>query len=123
MAKIIRQGDGRYAIRTTGSDRIIHIETPQGIINVHLNLTDEVDFVIASSEIGFVKPNPEAFMHVLDVMGLDASEVLMVGDNAIDDGSAANLGIRSLVLPRTSGITHGLVLVLGVVAAAQTLRD
>ena len=41
MAKIIRQGDGRYAIRTTGSDRIIHIETPQGIINVHLNLTDE----------------------------------------------------------------------------------
>ena len=89
----------------------------------HLNLTDEVDVVIASSDIGVVKPNPQAFIHALDAMELDASEVLMVGDNAIDDGSAANLGIRSLVLPRTSGLTHGLVVVLGVVAAAQTLRD
>lgn len=87
-----------------------------------LDLTDEVDAVIASSDIGTVKPSPDAFLHALDALELQAHEVLMVGDNAIDDGSAANLGIRSLVLPRTSGPTHGLVLVLGVVAAAQTLR-
>lgn len=88
-----------------------------------LKLTDEVDVVIASSDIGAVKPSPEAFLHALDALGLEPHEVLMVGDNAIDDGSASNIGIRSLVLPRTSGPTHGLVVVLGVVAAAQTLRD
>ena len=87
----------------------------------HLELTDEVDAVIASSEIGVVKPNPEAFLHALDALGLNPHTVLMVGDNAMDDGSAANLGIRTLILPRTSGPVHGLAVVLGVVAAAQTL--
>jgi 2-haloalkanoic acid dehalogenase type II len=86
-----------------------------------LGLTDEVDAAITSSDIGVVKPNPEAFLHALDALQLDPHTVLMVGDNAIDDGSAANLGIRTLVLPRTSGPIHGLAVVLGVVAAAQTL--
>jgi 2-haloalkanoic acid dehalogenase type II len=88
-----------------------------------LGLTGEVDAVIASSDVGVVKPNPEAFLHALDALELDPHAVLMVGDNAIDDGSAANLGIRTLVLPRTSGPVHGLAVVLGVVAAAQTLGD
>jgi 2-haloalkanoic acid dehalogenase type II len=88
-----------------------------------LGLTGEVDAVIASSEVGVVKPNPEAFLHALDALELDPHAVLMVGDNAIDDGSAANVGIRTLVLPRTSGPVHGLAVVLGVVAAAQTLGD
>lgn len=86
-----------------------------------LGLTGEVDAVITSSDIGVVKPNPEAFLRTLDALELDPHTVLMVGDNATDDGSAANLGIRTLVLPRTSGPVHGLAVVLGVVAAAQTL--
>lgn len=86
-----------------------------------LGLTGEVDAVITSSDIGVVKPNPEAFLHALDALQLEPHTVLMVGDNATDDGSAANLGIRTLVLPRTSGPIHGLAVVLGVVAAAQTL--
>ncbi len=86
-----------------------------------LGLTGEIDAVITSSDIGVVKPNPEAFLHALDALQLEPHTVLMVGDNATDDGSAANLGIRTLVLPRTSGPIHGLAVVLGVVAAAQTL--
>lgn len=86
-----------------------------------LGLTGEVDAVITSSEIGVVKPNPAAFLHAIDALALDPTTVLMVGDNAIDDGGAAKVGIRTLVLPRTSGPVHGLALVLGVVAAAQTL--
>lgn len=86
-----------------------------------LGLAGEVDAVITSSDIGVVKPNPEAFLRTLDALELEPSTVLMVGDNATDDGGAANLGIRTLVLPRTSGPIHGLAVVLGVVAAAQTL--
>lgn len=85
-----------------------------------LGLTGEVDAVITSSEIGVVKPNPAAFLHAIDALALDPTTVLMVGDNAIDDGGAAKVGIRTLVLPRTSGPVHGLALVLGVVAAAES---
>ena len=32
----------------------------------------------------------------------------MVGDNAHDDGGGASLGLRTLILPRTTGRLHGL---------------
>ncbi len=86
-----------------------------------LGLHGEVDAVIASSHIGAVKPQAEAFLHAADALGLPVESLLMVGDNSIDDGAAAKVGIRSLVLPRTRGPIHGLATVLGVVAAAQTL--
>lgn len=36
----------------------------------------------------------------------------MVGDNFADDGAAAALGIRTLILPRSWGGIHGLDAVL-----------
>ncbi len=87
-----------------------------------LGLHGEVDAVITSSQIGAVKPQAEAFLHAADALGLPVESLLMVGDNSIDDGAAAKVGIRSLVLPRTRGRVHGLATVLGVVAAAQTLE-
>ncbi|MFZ4756498.1 MAG: HAD hydrolase-like protein, partial [Miltoncostaeaceae bacterium] len=44
----------------------------------------------------------------LSALDLDAANVLMVGDNANDDGGGASLGLRTLILPRTSGRVHGL---------------
>jgi hypothetical protein len=32
----------------------------------------------------------------------------MVGDNPFDDGGAAVLGVRTFILPRTEGRSHGL---------------
>lgn len=40
MASMKRTGDGRYNVYTTKRDRLIHIETDKGIINIHLNLTE-----------------------------------------------------------------------------------
>jgi FMN phosphatase YigB (HAD superfamily) len=42
----------------------------------------------------------------------------MVGDNPHDDAGAALLGIRTLLLPRTSGPRHGLDVVLRLVDGA-----
>ncbi len=78
-------------------------------------LADRVDGVVMSFEMGVVKPAPEIFERALDLLGLAAPEVLMVGDTWPDDGGAAALGIRTLLLPRTDGPVHGLELVLRLV--------
>jgi len=46
---------------------------------------------------------------------MPASDVLMVGDNANDDGGATHLGMRTLILPRTAGRVHGLKAVTALV--------
>jgi HAD superfamily hydrolase (TIGR01549 family) len=66
------------------------------------------DAVVLSYEVGFVKPDVRIFEAALAALGMTASEVLMVGDNANDDGGGTHLGLRTLILPRTQGRVHGL---------------
>lgn len=75
-------------------------------------ITDLVDGVVLSYEVASVKPQPEIFRHALDVLQIPAERTLMVGDSWRDDAGAAGLGIRTLILPRTTGPTHGLDAVL-----------
>lgn len=79
-----------------------------------------VDHVVLSYEVGAVKPDERIFRTALDRLGLPAADVLMVGDNANDDGGATHLGIRTLILPRTTGPVHGLAAVIGLVDAVNT---
>jgi HAD superfamily hydrolase (TIGR01549 family) len=76
-----------------------------------------VDAVVLSYEVGCVKPDHRIFRAALDALGLDAASVLMVGDNANDDGGGASLGLRTLILPRTTGRIHGLDVVTLLVRA------
>jgi FMN phosphatase YigB (HAD superfamily) len=62
-----------------------------------------------------VKPQPEIFRAALDALEVAPEETLMVGDAWTDDGGAAALGIRTLILPRTRGRVHGLDAVLRLV--------
>jgi len=71
-------------------------------------ITPCVDAMVLSFEVGYVKPNEQIFRAALDALGLPAADVLMVGDNAKDDGGGAAIGIRTLILPRTDGRVHGL---------------
>lgn len=79
-------------------------------------LTPWYDEIVLSYEVGFVKPDPRIFAAALDRLGMTASDVLMVGDNANDDGGGTHLGLRTLILPRTSGRVHGLAAVTALVA-------
>lgn len=74
------------------------------------------DEIVLSYEVGCVKPDRRIFEVALNALQLPASQVLMVGDNAHDDGGAAQLGIRTLILPRTSGRVHGLAAVTALVS-------
>jgi len=78
-------------------------------------LTDLLDAVVLSYEAGVVKPDVTIFAQALELIGVPAERALMVGDSWRDDSGAAQLGIRTLLLPRTSGPTHGLDLVLRLV--------
>lgn len=76
---------------------------------------ERVDATVMSYEVGVAKPGAEIFRHTLAALGSTAEETLMVGDSWQDDGAAAALGIRTLLLPRTRGPVHGLDLVLRLV--------
>ena len=87
-----------------------------------LGISECVDYTFTSAELGYVKPNPEIFLAVSVAIDIAPEHLLMVGDNAIDDGGAGAVGLRTLILPRTSGPIHGLATVLGVVAGSKTLE-
>lgn len=74
-----------------------------------------LDAQIISHEIGVVKPHPPIFERALAALGVPAERALMVGDSPRDDVGAAFLGVRTLILPRTSGAVHGLDAVLRLV--------
>lgn len=78
---------------------------------------DLFDALVLSYEVGEVKPNPGIFARALDALGVPATRALMVGDSWRDDGGAAQIGVRTLILPRTSGREHGLRAVLDLVTA------
>jgi HAD superfamily hydrolase (TIGR01493 family) len=90
-------------------------------IMARMGIANCVDHVFTSAELGYVKPNPEIFMAVSEAIRIGPEDLLMVGDNAIDDGGAGAVGIRTLILPRTAGPIHGLATVLGVIAGSQAL--
>lgn len=71
-----------------------------------------VDGVVLSYQVHHVKPEPGIFATALELLAVPAERALMVGDAWQDDGGAAALGIRTLLLPRTRGPRHGLGMVL-----------
>lgn len=77
-----------------------------------VGLADAIDGLVLSYEVGVVKPQPEIFRIALDLLAVPAGQALMVGDSWQDDGAAAAVGIRTLILPRTEGPVHGLGAVL-----------
>jgi HAD superfamily hydrolase (TIGR01509 family) len=79
------------------------------------HLLELFDAVALSFELGVVKPQAAIFQHALDALGAAAGNALMVGDDPFGDSGGAALGVRTLLLPRTEGPTHGLGLVLRII--------
>ncbi len=78
-------------------------------------LAELLDAVVLSYELGVVKPHVGIFEEATRRLGVAPERTLMVGDSWRDDAGAAQLGIRTLLLPPTAGPAHGLALVLRLV--------
>jgi len=55
--------------------------------------------LVLSYEYGVAKPAPELFTAACTLLGVDAADALMVGDNALTDGGAIESGVRVYLLP------------------------
>ena len=82
-------------------------------------LTPLINGVVLSCEVGLVKPDIRIFQTALDAIACPANEALMVGDSGRDDSGGTALGIRTLILPRTSGPVHGLGAVVSLVRSSH----
>lgn len=61
----------------------------------------EPENILISSELGFEKPEPQAFQAVLDRLDCEPDEVLFVGDHAVNDiAGAAAAGMRTCWVSR-----------------------
>ncbi|MGW7684772.1 HAD family hydrolase [Kribbella sp. NPDC054772] len=85
-----------------------------------LGLAGEIDDVITGDTLPMGKPDPRAFRHALQRLGLEADEVVMVGDSLENDvRGALAVGIEAVLVDR-SGVHDG-VDVLRVRALTQVL--
>lgn len=84
----------------------------RAVLDAH-GLLALVDTCTLSYEEGAVKPDPRIFASACRSLGVAPGNALMVGDHEEADGAAAQLGIRSLILPMSPpGAVHGLARVL-----------
>jgi putative hydrolase of the HAD superfamily len=71
----------------------------------HLGISNYFSHIFISSELGADKPDPEIFRRAIEVMHLDANEVLHVGDDPERDWNAAKeagLSVFQLDRPKNS---------------------
>jgi putative hydrolase of the HAD superfamily len=64
-----------------------------------VGLDESIDRVYCSRSIGHAKPSPEFFAFIIRDLGLEAADLVMVGDSFVSDVEGANrAGIRALWL-------------------------
>ena len=67
----------------------------------HFNLLDHLDAITVSGEIGWSKPDPRAFEHAMELMGMPPQQLLYVGDDIVNDMEGAKAyGMHTAWLPR-----------------------
>ncbi|MCC7146068.1 MAG: HAD family hydrolase [Phycisphaeraceae bacterium] len=69
-------------------------------------IAELVDHLFVSAQIGFTKPDPRAFRHVMQTLDVLPDEAVMIGDSlAADIEGADRAGIRSIWLNRTGSVS------------------
>ncbi len=60
-------------------------------------LTRHFDYAVASGDIGYIKPEPEAFEHMLEHLGIQAYEAVFVDDRESNVSGAKHAGLHSVL--------------------------
>jgi putative hydrolase of the HAD superfamily len=100
------------ALLSNASSRLLHDLERSGIAH-------RFDHVVASADIGVVKPQPEAFLAAAERLGVAAGRCLYVDDTEANVVAAASLGMRALHFRGIDGLTDEL-LATGLLGAAPS---
>lgn len=96
VPEVLEQLGARFALAV-----ISNFDGRLRFILQHLGISKYFEHVFISSELGTDKPDPDIFRRAINVMHLDANEVLHVGDdNERDWRTAAAAGLRIFRLDR-----------------------
>jgi putative hydrolase of the HAD superfamily len=100
--------DARPALeRLQKTHRLLVGANQPGVILGYMEATGMAQFfhhVYLSESVGYLKPDPQFFLHILGQEGLKPQSVAMVGDDLEYDIAPSNdLGIRSIWLRRGHG--------------------
>jgi len=91
---IVKALHGKGFILCVVTNGLIELQRPR-VVNSPIG--KYISQVIVSEEVGAYKPDPLIFTTLLDRLGLDANDVIMVGDSIGNDiKGAINAGIRSV---------------------------
>lgn len=88
VVRALRRGGVPVAILSNASTRLQRELADAG-------LTGEVDLVVSSADIGVAKPDPAAFRHVADALGVPVERCAFTDDTAVNVAAAAALGMRT----------------------------
>jgi putative hydrolase of the HAD superfamily len=75
----------------------------------HHELVELFDEIVVSSEVGFIKPGPEIFRHILRKLDVKPQEAVFVDDNPYNVEAAAALGLRGVVFTHHDALLEELL--------------
>jgi HAD superfamily hydrolase (TIGR01509 family) len=81
-----------------------------------LHLLDRVDAVVLSCEVGYVKPDPEIYLHAIDELGVAPAEAVFIDDRPGHCAGATAVGIQAIQILRNGASP-------GATRAVRTLLD
>ena len=66
------------------------------VLDSKYGILDRFDFVVNSSRLGMIKPDPAIYHHTLDRLGVEAHEAIFVDDLPENVVAARELGIHAI---------------------------
>lgn len=103
---MVRQLRQKYRLFLLSNTNVFHANSFEDKFHQQYGfpLADLFSTVYYSHEIGYRKPNGEAFTHVLNDAGLLPGETVMVDDRADNCSAAELVGMQSIKVPDNSGL-------------------
>jgi len=89
LARLRRDYAGVKLATLTNSGRV-----PSELLLRKHDLLKHFDYTFSRDELPFMKPRPEAMIHVLRTMGVGGEQALYVGDSVVDVRTAKGAGVK-----------------------------
>jgi FMN phosphatase YigB (HAD superfamily) len=103
--ELVRRVPAPYVRATLCNTNVLH--WPR--LMDEMMLADAFDHHFASHLMGKLKPDEDAFQHVMDTLDCEASAILFLDDNRLNVEAARSLGIRAVQVKGVEGAERALI--------------